>query len=41
MFFEEAEGDETQSTDEALAFRSDLYFVTVKRQGQLCRCNEV
>lgn len=32
MFLEEAEGDEIQSTDEVLAFRSDLYFVKVKRQ---------
>lgn len=35
MFLEEAEGDEIQSTDEVLAFRSDLYFVKVKRQEQL------
>jgi len=35
MFSEEAEGNEIQSTDEVLAFRSDLYFVKVKRQEQL------
>lgn len=35
MFSEEAEGDEIQSTDEVLAFRSDLYFAKVKRQQQL------
>lgn len=35
MFSEEAEGNEIQSIDEVLAFRSDLYFVKVKRQEQL------